>query len=178
MLGNRQDLLAPFSVKRTEESVSHPDLEIFSCCSEMHLPLRTSQMIILQANKNCAQETGMIRPSLEDQFTELNLGQSTAFCCSVHKRRRKGREERQLWGSQWYRTGGGDREKDQKSLAFKLCFSEQVFLCWMCSLSMLGGATTHKLNGFPPEEHEDIFCLAMAECFMLLFTQWLCRFPG
>lgn len=105
--------------------------------------IRTSQMIILWAIKNCSQETGMIWPSLEDQFTELTLGQSTAFCLSVHKRRRKGREERQLWGSQWYRIVGGDREKDQKSLAFKYCSSEQVFLYWMSSLSMLGGATTH-----------------------------------
>lgn len=119
--------------------------------------IRTSRMIILQANKNCAQETSMIRPSLEDQFTKLTLGQSTAFCWSVHKRRKKGKEERQLWESQWHRIGGGDREKDQKSLAFKHFSSEQVFPCWMCSLSMLGGATIHEPNGFPPAEHDRLF---------------------
>lgn len=140
--------------------------------------IRTSKMIISQDNKNCAQETRMIWPSQEYQFTELTFGQPTNFCWSVHKRRRKGREERQLWVSQWYRIGAGDREKDWKSLAFKHCSSEQIFLWWMCSLSILGGANTNKLNSFLLTDYERLFCLMMGGCFMLLLTQWLCRFPG
>jgi len=43
---------------------------------------------------------------------------------------------------------------------------------------MREGATTHKLNGFPPAEHDRLLHLVMAECFMLLLTQQVCRFPG
>lgn len=97
--------------------------------------IRTSQMIMLQTSKNYSQETGMIWSILEDQVTELTLGQSNAFSCSV-LRRRQGSLPRQLWESQWYRMGGGDTEKDQKSVSFKHYSFEQVFMCWMCSLPM------------------------------------------
>lgn len=123
--------------------------------------IRTKQITILQVDKDCVQETSMICPSLENQFTGLTLGQSTAFCWSVHKRRGKGREERQLWRSQSLRIGGGDEEKDQKSLAFKHCSSEQAVLN-----VALGHATTHKLNGFPPAEHDRLFCLMIAEVLL------------
>lgn len=62
MLGNRQDLLVSFSVKRKrEEAISHPDLEIFMLLTDAPaIEVRKSQMDILQAIKNCAEETGMI----------------------------------------------------------------------------------------------------------------------
>lgn len=61
MLGNRQDLLVSFSVKRKREAISHPDLEIFMLLTDAPaIEVRKSQMDILQAIKNCAEETGMI----------------------------------------------------------------------------------------------------------------------
>lgn len=122
--------------------------------------IRTTQMIMLQMRENYSQETGMIWSILEDWFTELTLGQSNACSWSVCKRRQGG-EERQLWGSQWYRMGGGNKEKDQKSVSFKHYSSEQVFLCRTCSLSML--------LGVPPYTTRMVFLL---QDTMAFFAQW------
>lgn len=55
---------------------------------------------------------------------------------------REGKVERNGSSGEISDTGweeGKDKGKDQKSVAFKHYSSEQVFLCWMCSLSVLLG---------------------------------------
>lgn len=53
--------------------------------------------------------------------------------------------------------GGGDQEKDQKSVSFKHYSSEQGIPVLDVPIHAFEGATIHKLSGFSPAEHDVLF---------------------